>query len=82
MGNFLMGLGVGLIGGVLFAPKSGSETRRYIVDKTNEGADYVKTKANDLTDAASDLIDKGKEVFHREQHEMAQSKVGAAVLHH
>ena len=34
---FLVGLGVGALVGILFAPKSGEDTREYIVKKADEG---------------------------------------------
>src|ERR1035438_4219598 len=34
---FLLGLGVGVGIGILFAPKSGEETREYLRSKANEG---------------------------------------------
>ena len=60
MRNFFLGLGVGLIGGVLLAPKSGTETREYLGEKKDDGLKYLKTRANDVTDAASELVAKGK----------------------
>ena len=47
MGNFLLGFGLGLVGGVLFAPRSGEDTRGYIGSKANEGVDYVKRQSRD-----------------------------------
>ena len=58
--NFLFGLGVGIGIGILFAPKSGDETRSLIKDKANEGTDYLKRASTDWTNTASDLLDKGK----------------------
>ncbi|MEO7651714.1 MAG: YtxH domain-containing protein [Bryobacteraceae bacterium] len=60
MRHFLLGLGVGLAGGILLAPKTGYETREYLGQKTDEGLDYVKTRANELGDAASNLVAQGK----------------------
>ena len=71
MGNFLLGLGVGLIGGTLFAPRSGTETREYLRSKAGEGTNYLRSKAEESTEymkdrasefgsAASDLVEKGK----------------------
>jgi gas vesicle protein len=62
MGNFFLGLGIGLIGGVLFAPKAGTETREYIRQKADEGTGYVKDRASDLSNTASDMLDKGKDM--------------------
>ena len=41
-GNFLLGLGVGVGLGLLFAPKSGKETRKDIKDATNKMITKVK----------------------------------------
>ncbi len=60
MRSFLMGFGVGVGLGMLFAPKAGSDTRRYIAQKTGEGTDYVTQHSQDLKDSASDLIDRGR----------------------
>jgi len=56
---FCLGLGVGIAGAMLFAPKSGAETRKDIRDKAYEGADYMKGQAQEAADAASNLIDRG-----------------------
>ena len=58
---FFLGLGVGVAVGVLFAPKSGAETRDLIRSKANESADYARRRANELRDQASDAIERGKE---------------------
>lgn len=62
MGNFLLGLGIGLTVGVLMAPKPGSETRRLIADKYSEGTDYLMDQGRQWKDTASDLIDRGRNV--------------------
>ena len=62
---FFLGLGLGVAVGMLFAPKSGEETRDYIRSKANEGADYVKRRSTELRDQASDAIDRGKENLRR-----------------
>ena len=45
---FLLGLGVGVGLGMLFAPKSGQETREIIKNKAGEGTDYIKQRGSDL----------------------------------
>src|SRR2546429_4770229 len=42
---FLVGLGLGALVGVLFAPKAGDETRDYLSKKADEGKDYAQRKA-------------------------------------
>jgi gas vesicle protein len=62
---FFLGLGVGVAAGVLFAPKSGNETRELIRGKANEGADYVKRRGAELKDNTTEVIDRSKESLRR-----------------
>ena len=70
-GYFLLGLGIGVAAGVLWAPRAGEETRALLADKAGEGADYlksraqdgadvVKQRADDLRHSASDIYEKGR----------------------
>lgn len=61
LSSFLMGLGVGVAVGILFAPKSGEETREMIKNKAGEGSDYLKQRGTEFRQTASDWVDKGKE---------------------
>jgi gas vesicle protein len=71
LGYFLLGLGVGIAAGILWAPRSGEETRALLADRAGEGADYLRSRAQDGTDyvkqrtgevrqSATDLYEKGK----------------------
>lgn len=62
---FLVGLGVGALIGVLFAPKSGEDTREYLSKKADEGRDYAQRKARELRERADDLIERGKDAAGR-----------------
>ena len=42
---FLVGLGIGALVGILFAPKSGEETREFLANKADEGRDFAQRKA-------------------------------------
>jgi len=57
---FLVGLGIGALVGILFAPKSGEETREYLSQKADEGKEYAQRKARELRERAEDLVDRGK----------------------
>jgi gas vesicle protein len=70
-GYFLLGLGIGVAAGILWAPRAGEETRQIIADKAGEGADYLKARAQegteyvrqrteDVKQSASDLYEKGR----------------------
>jgi gas vesicle protein len=68
---FFLGLGLGVAVGVLFAPKSGEETREYIRSKAGEGTDYVMRRGSDLRNAAEDAIGRGKETLRRQKDNLA-----------
>jgi gas vesicle protein len=68
---FFLGLGIGVAAGVLFAPKSGPETRELIRNKANEGADYVKRRSQEFREQASDALDKGKQTLQRHKDNLA-----------
>jgi len=53
-------LGLGLAVGVLFAPKSGSETREFLMSKANETAEQAKQRAKELREQAADTIERGR----------------------
>jgi gas vesicle protein len=67
LGFFLAGLGIGAILALLFAPKSGKETRDYIAQKAGEGTDYVKTKSEELRKQAEEVVDKGKDLVQKQK---------------
>jgi gas vesicle protein len=64
---FLVGLGIGALVGILFAPKSGEETREYLTSKAEEGRDYAQKKARELRERAEDLIERSKEIMSRQK---------------
>jgi len=74
---FLVGLGVGALVGILFAPKSGEETRDFLAKKADEGRDYAQRKAKELRERADDLIERGKEVANRQKDSISAAVEGA-----
>lgn len=71
--SFLLGLGVGVGIGMLFAPKSGAETRQLIKDKANEGGDYVKQRGSELKQTAAEAVDKSREALNRQRDTLADA---------
>lgn len=63
---FFAGLGVGVIIGMLFAPRSGQEAREYIRERAHEGGEYLKRQTGELRNTASELVEKGKEYVGRQ----------------
>ena len=54
---FLMGLGIGAVGGILYAPKSGPETRDFLKRISEQGAGYAKETASGAMDLAKQNAD-------------------------
>src|ERR1700740_1201971 len=74
---FLVGLGIGALVGVLFAPKSGEETRDFLTKKADEGKDFAQRKARELRGGADELIERGKEVAVRHKDSISAAVEGA-----
>jgi len=57
----LVGLAVGALVGILYAPKSGRETREDIARGAREGTEYLSTRTRRAAEQVGALVDKGKE---------------------
>jgi gas vesicle protein len=66
-GWFLAGVGLGALVGVLYAPRSGSETRDVLRARAEEGRDYVRTRAREARGQASDWVDRGRDVVNQQK---------------
>jgi|SRR5579871_564693 gas vesicle protein len=64
---FLAGMGLGALVGVLYAPRSGSETREAIRARTEEGKDYLSSRAREARDQASQWADRGRDVLNQQK---------------
>ena len=83
-GYFLLGLGIGVAAGILWAPRAGEETRQLLADKAGEGADYIKNRTQEGTDyvrqrtgevkqSASDLYEQGRSTVARHKETLSQA---------
>lgn len=68
---FLLGLGVGAALGVLYAPKSGAETRQYLRDRAEEGRDVMTERARRAREQATEWVDRGREAYSRQKEQFA-----------
>ena len=64
---FLAGLGIGGLVGILYAPRTGSETREDIRARAEEGREYVRNRARGAREQASEWVDKGREVVNQQK---------------
>jgi len=58
---FLAGLGVGALVGILYAPKSGRETRADICSGARGSTEYLRARGREAAEGMSTVVDKGKE---------------------
>ncbi len=81
---FLIGGFVGASVALLFAPKSGEETRQLLGDryrsgtdevtkKVQAGRDYVASTRKNLGDTLSTTIDKGREVVNKQKDQISSA---------
>lgn len=68
---FLVGMGIGAAVGLLFAPRSGRETREYLRERAEEGKEYVSKKAHELRKGAEEYVEKGKEAVAQQKETVA-----------
>jgi gas vesicle protein len=63
--SFLVGIGLGAVAGLLFAPRSGGETRKYLRERSTKGLDTLNQQAAKLRESAEGMVQKGKEIMSR-----------------
>jgi gas vesicle protein len=68
---FLFGLGVGAAAGILFAPKSGEETRDELRRRAEEGREYLKRRGSELREQAGEAIDRSREAVHSQREQLS-----------
>ncbi len=64
---FLAGLGLGAAVGVLYAPRSGRETRDVLRSTADEGREYVSERAQRARQQAAHLKDRGRDVLNQQK---------------
>jgi gas vesicle protein len=82
LGWFLAGLGLGAVVGVLYAPRSGSETREVLRARAEEGREYMKSRAREAKDQASEWVDRGRDVVSQQKEQFrAAYEAGRQAYH-
>jgi gas vesicle protein len=70
---FLVGIGVGSLIGVLFAPKSGAQTREYLAKRANKAKEFGRVQVKDLRDRAEDTVESGIETISQTKEQIARA---------
>src|SRR5689334_3927810 len=79
---FLAGAGIGAVFALLFAPKSGRETRDMLAKTATDGRDFVSNKYTEgkqyvgetsrrVSDDVNAFLDKSKEAMQRQKEQLA-----------
>lgn len=59
---FLTGAFIGAAVAILYAPKSGKETRQYLTDKVQQSKDAVTDTSSSIVEASKDMFDRGRQL--------------------
>ena len=73
IGWFLAGLGLGALVGVLYAPKSGRETRDTIRQSATEGRDYLTNRGQEFRGQVDTWVKKGKDAVGRSKDQISSA---------
>jgi gas vesicle protein len=68
---FLLGGFIGAAVALLLAPRSGEEIRKLLAMKTRESTDYVANRTKDVSEKATGMIDRGKELLQQQRDQLA-----------
>lgn len=79
---FLAGVGIGAAVGILYAPKTGDETRQRIREAAEEGRGTVRERARKAREQAGTWVDKGREYLnHQREHVRSAYEAGRQAYH-
>ena len=79
---FLAGMGIGAVIALLFAPKSGRETRDYIAHKAEESKDYLAARSKDLRKQAEETVEKAKDLVTKQKEQLSAAlEAGKSAYH-
>jgi gas vesicle protein len=71
LGYFLVGGGIGAIVALLFAPRTGRETRDLIAQKAAESKERFTSASRNVSERVSDYVDKGKELVNTQKEQIS-----------
>jgi len=67
---FLAGLGIGAAVGVLYAPRSGRQTREALVEGAEEGRDYVVTRGRKAREQVNEWVERGRDTLGKQKEQL------------
>ena len=79
---FLAGLGIGAALGILYAPKTGEETRQQLRDAAEQGRDAISERARQARDQAGTWADKGREYLNSQKEQIRSAYEAGRQAYH
>lgn len=79
---FLAGLGIGAVAGILYAPRSGSETREALRSKAEEGRELVRQRAREAREQATEWTDRGREMLNQQKEQFRSAYEAGRQAYH
>ncbi len=79
---FLAGLGIGAVVGILYAPRSGTETREALRSKAEEGREYVRSRARDAREQAEQWAERGRETLNQQKDQIRSAYEAGKQAYH
>ncbi len=79
---FLAGLGIGAAVGVLYAPRSGSETREALRARAEEGREYVRDRARQAREQAAEWAERGRDVVNQQKEQFRSAYEAGRQAYH
>jgi gas vesicle protein len=68
---FLFGVGIGAFLALMFAPRSGQETRDLLGSKAASGRDYVTSRTRDMREQAEQVVGKAKDLVNQQKDQLS-----------
>ncbi|HEX5484121.1 MAG TPA: YtxH domain-containing protein [Terriglobia bacterium] len=68
---FIAGIGFGAVLALLFAPKSGEETRDMLSAKANQSRDYLTTRSKEVRQQAEQYVEKAKDMVAQQKEQLS-----------
>ncbi len=72
-GYFVAGMGIGAVLALLFAPRTGEETRELLAQKADKGKDYARRQSKVLRKEAEGYVGKGKETLAKQKEQLSSA---------
>lgn len=77
---FVVGLSVGALAAILYAPKSGRETRRAISQGVNDGVKHLTALGRDARERMNGIVESGSKLLTRKKEAVGAALYNAKVL--